>query len=283
MPARTARPCIFLPGTCRDEPRADLPHSIRRRLRLPHPPSSVYTACMHDLHYRSGQKSRVSMLRFAPGLRSGAVLLACALSGPHASPAAALTASADFNAGYGAKVMEKVLQHWTRPTGAKGLSIVIVRLTGEGRPFSCEISVSSGDALVDDAICAAVAKAGNFPPPPNGAPAEVAISFSYDDTGLPAGAVEAPLPRKSYADIIKENAYPHFTMPEGIPQGEYNAVARLMIRQDGSLAACQMEQSSGIPQLDSAIMRALLQPGVITPPPDGHAANVSLPFVIRAR
>ena len=30
-------------------------------------------------------------------------------------------------------------------------------------------------------------------------------------------------------------------------------------------------------------MRALLQPGVITPPPDGHAANVSLPFVIRAR
>ncbi len=242
---------------------------------------------MHDLHYRSGQKSRVSMLRAVPGLRSGTLLLVCALSGLCASPAEALTASADFNAGYGAKVMEKVLQHWTRPAEAKGLSIVIVRLTGEGRPFSCEISVSSGNTAVDDAICTAVAKAGYFPPPPpNGSPAEVAISFSYDDAGgspLDGVSSEETSPRKSYADIIKENAYPHFTMPEGIPQGEYNAVARLMIRQDGSLAACQMEQSSGIPQLDSAIMRALLQPGVITPPPDGHAANVSLPFLIRAK
>ncbi len=241
---------------------------------------------MHDLYSCSGQKSRVSMLRAAPGLRSGMLLLACAFSGLCASPAEALTASADFNAGYGAKVMEKVLQHWTRPAEAKGLSIVIVRLTGEGRPFSCEISVSSGNITVDDAICAAVAKAGYFPPPPNGSPAEVAISFSYDDTGAsPFGRSpsEETSPRKSYADIIKENAYPHFTMPEGIPPGEYHAVARLMIRQDGSLAACQMGQSSGIPQLDSAIMRALLQPGVITPPPDGHAANVSLPFLIRAK
>lgn len=260
--------------------------SILPKLCLPPPPSSVYTALMHDLYCRSGRKFRVSMLRAIPGLRSGMLLLVCAFSGLCASRAEALTASADVNAGYGAKVMEKVLQHWIRPAEAKGLSIVIVRLTGEGRPFSCEISVSSGNIAVDNAICAAVAKAGSFPPPPSSSLTEVAISFFYDDAGaspLNGDASEKAPARKSYADIIKENAYPHFSMPEGIPQGEYHAAARLMIRQDGSLAACQMEQSSGIPQLDSAIMRALLQPGVITPPPDGHAANVSLPFVIRAK
>lgn len=252
---------------------------------MPPPPYSVYSALMHDLHFRSGRKSRVSMLRISPALRPGMLLLACAICWLRVSPASALIASADLDAGYGAQVMEKVIRHWTRPPAARGLSIVIVRLTGDGRPFSCEISVSSGDPEVDGAICAAVAKAGYFPPPPDGAATEVALSFLYDDAdGAGSDSMEEEnLPNRSYADIIKDNAYPHFTMPEGIPPGEYHAVARLMIRQDGSLAACQMEQGSGIPQLDSAIMRALLQPGVITPPPDGHAANVSLPFVIRAK
>ena len=68
-----------------------------------------------------------------------------------AAPAFAVAVSADTNGGYGAQVMDIILANWTRPAGATGSTSVIVRITNDGRPFSCELRKSSGNPNVDDA------------------------------------------------------------------------------------------------------------------------------------
>ena len=196
-----------------------------------------------------------------------------------AAPAFAVAVSADTNGGYGAQVMDIILANWTRPAGATGSTSVIVRITNDGRPFSCELRKSSGNPNVDDAVCMAVAKAGIFPPAPYAAPAEVALTFVYDDGG--AGAPAAPAsdqpPPKSYADTLMDNARPYITLPEGL-KGEYSATVRLLVQPDGTLAEYKMEKPSGSSAFDAAVLRALLQPGVITLPPEGKEQNIYLTF-----
>ena len=196
-----------------------------------------------------------------------------------AAPALAVAVSADSNGGYGAQVMDIILANWTKPADATGSTSVIVRITNDGKPFSCELRKSSGKPGVDDAVCMAVAKAGVFPPTPYAAPAEVALTFVYDDSGVPpaAGQESAPTPAKSYADILMDNARPHITLPEGL-QGEYSATVRLLVQPDGALAEYKMEKTSGSSAFDAAVLRALLQPGVITRPPEGKEQNVYLTF-----
>lgn len=197
-----------------------------------------------------------------------------------ATPAHAVAVSADTNGGYGAQVMDIILANWTKPAGATGSTSVIVRITNDGRPFSCELRKSSGNQAVDDAVCMAVAKAGIFPPAPYAAPAEVALTFIYEDGGAvaaPATAADAPVQPKSYADTIMDNARPYLTLPEGL-KGEYTATVRLLVHPDGTLAEYKMEKPSGSSAFDAAVLRALLQPGVITLPPEGKEQNVYLTF-----
>lgn len=204
---------------------------------------------------------------------------ALAVSCLTAAPAFAVAVSADTNGGYGAQVMDIILANWTKPAGATGSTSVIVRITNDGRPFSCELRKSSGNPGVDDAVCMAVAKAGIFPPAPYAAPAEVALTFVYDDKGAGASAapVSAQTQPKSYADTLMDNARPHITLPEGL-KGEYSATVRLLVQPDGTLAEYKMEKASGSSAFDAAVLRALLQPGVITLPPEGKEQNVYLTF-----
>ena len=206
----------------------------------------------------------------APALVAGCLTVA---------PAFAVTVSADSNGGYGAQVMDIILANWTKPADATGSTSVIVRITNDGKPFSCELRKSSGKSGVDDAVCMAVAKAGIFPPTPYAAPAEVALTFVYDDAGAPPAATPASTqaPAKSYADILMDNARPHISLPEGL-QGEYSATVRLLVQPDGTLAEYKMEKPSGSTAFDAAVLRALLQPGVITLPPEGKEQNVYLTF-----
>ena len=196
-----------------------------------------------------------------------------------AAPAFAVAVSADTNGGYGAQVMDIILANWTRPAGATGSTSVIVRITNDGRPFSCELRKSSGNPNVDDAVCMAVAKAGIFPPAPYAAPAEVALTFVYDDggAGAPAAPASDQTPPKSYADTLMDNARPYITLPEGL-KGEYSATVRLLVQPDGTLAEYKTEKPSGSSAFDAAVLRALLQPGVITLPPEGKEQNVYLTF-----
>ena len=196
-----------------------------------------------------------------------------------AAPAFAVAASADTSGGYGAQVMDIIPANWTRPAGATGSTSVIVRITNDGRPFSCELRKSSGNPNVDDAVCMAVAKAGIFPPAPYAAPAEVALTFVYDDggAGAPAAPASDQTPPKSYADTLMDNARPYITLPEGL-KGEYSATVRLLVQPDGTLAEYKMEKPSGSSAFDAAVLRALLQPGVITLPPEGKEQNVYLTF-----
>ena len=209
---------------------------------------------------------------FAPALFVGCMT---------AASAHAVAVSADTNGGYGAQVMDIILANWTKPAGATGSTSVIVRITNDGRPFSCELRKSSGNPAVDDAVCMAVAKAGVFPPAPYAAPAEVALTFVYDDGGsAPAEASsEAAAPPKSYADTIMDNAKPYLTLPDGLT-GEYSATVRLLVHPDGTLAEYKMEKTSGSAAFDAAVLRALLQPGVITLPPEGKEQNVYLTFTL---
>ncbi|MCH5277582.1 MAG: TonB C-terminal domain-containing protein [Desulfovibrionaceae bacterium] len=196
-----------------------------------------------------------------------------------AAPALAVAVSADSSGGYGAQVMDIILANWTKPADATGSTSVIVRITNDGKPFSCELRKSSGKSGVDDAVCMAVAKAGIFPPTPYAAPAEVALTFVYDDAGAPPATAQASAqaPAKSYADILMDNARPHISLPEGL-QGEYSATVRLLVQPDGTLAEYKMEKPSGSSAFDAAVLRALLQPGVITLPPEGKEQNVYLTF-----
>jgi TonB family protein len=199
-----------------------------------------------------------------------------------ASPAGAVSVSADSNGGYGAQVMDVILANWQKPANASGSTSVIVRITNDGRPFSCELRKSSGNAGVDDAICLAVAKAGSFPPTPYAAPAEVALTFLYDsiaDRNAEAATPAAVPPPRSYADILMDNARPHLEIPGGIT-GSQTVALRLNVKGDGSLAQYQVEKSSGSPALDTAVLRALLQPGVIPVPSDGREQDVVLTFTV---
>lgn len=199
-----------------------------------------------------------------------------------AAAARAVTVSADTNGGYGAQVMDIILDNWSKPAGAVGSTSVIVRITNDGRPFSCELRKSSGNQAVDDSICLAVAKAGAFPPAPYAAPAEVALTFLYEGGSGPAEAPADASPQKSYTDILMENARPHLIVPDGL-KGAYAATVRLLVLPDGSLGEYKMEKSSGSAQLDAAVLRALLQPGVIPLPPEGKEQNVYLTFNITGK
>lgn len=202
-----------------------------------------------------------------------------------AQSAHAVSVSADTNGGYGAQVMDVILANWTKPVNATGSTSVIVRITNDGRPFSCELRKSSGNPSVDDSICLAVAKAGIFPPAPYAAPAEVALTFIYETgaaepgTTNATGTVGIPEPPKSYADILMENARPYLVLPEDL-KGEYTASVRLVVHPDGSLAEYKLEKPSGSTAFDSAVLRALLQPGVIITPPEGKEQNVFLTFTV---
>ena len=72
---------------------------------------------------------------------------------------------------------------------------------------------------------------------------------------------------------------PYITLPEGL-KGEYSATVRLVVQPDGTLAEYKMEKPSGSGAFDAAVLRALLQPGVITLPPEGKEQNVYLTFTL---
>ena len=210
------------------------------------------------------------------------LLLMASLSCFFAAPATGAVVSADTNGGYGAQLMDIIIQNWTMPSGATGSTSVIVRITNEGRPFSCELRKSSGNSIVDDSICMAVAKAGIFPPPPYAAPAEVALTFLYDGAVASENQPAAPSGQdiafaKPYQDILMDNAREKIQVPQHL-QGEFTATIRLLVRPDGTLAEYAMEKTSGSIEFDSAVLSALLQPGVITPPPDSTEHNVYLTF-----
>lgn len=198
------------------------------------------------------------------------------------SSALAVTVSADTNGGYGAQVMDIILSNWKQPAGATGSTSVIVRITTDGRPFSCELRKSSGNPSVDDSVCLAVAKAGMFPPAPYAAPAEVALTFRYDSANAVTPAAVSPAPVKTFADIIIDNARPHLVLPEGL-KGEHSATVRLLVLPDGSMGEYKMEKSSGQANLDAALLRALLQPGVIPIPPDAKEQTVYLTFTLGSK
>ncbi len=129
-------------------------------------------------------------------------------------PALAVVVSADTNGGYGGQVLDILMQNWVRPEGASGSTSVLVRITTDGRPFSCELRKSSGQAAVDDSICLAVAKAGIFPPAPMGMPAEVALTFVFEGpvTAIPNPTMPIPTP----ADIPSPGT-PVAPVPAGQP------------------------------------------------------------------
>lgn len=201
------------------------------------------------------------------------------------SPAGAVTVSADTSGGYGAQVMDTILNNWVRPPDAGGTVSVIVRVTNEGRPFSCELRKSSGFAPVDDSICIAVAKAGQFPPTPYGAPAEVALTFILDAPGVvntPTVDPSTGQPVKTYSEILLDNARPHLQAPPNLV-GEFGATIFLRIQPDGTLAEYKMEKPSGNATVDAAILRALLEPGVIPLPPEGKEQNVYLTITMKGQ
>ena len=103
-----------------------------------------------------------------------------------------VTVSPAFGAGssgleeYESLVLAKISKNLTPVPGAKGASTVLIRLTQDGRPFSCEIKKTSGMQQADDAVCLAVANAGVFPPPPDAAGGAVTVTVSHQAPPLNA-------------------------------------------------------------------------------------------------
>ena len=76
-----------------------------------------------------------------------------------------------------------------------------------------------------------------------------------------------------------ENAKKSLAFPDSL-RGAFTASVRLLVRPDGSLVEYNMEKNSGSLEFDAAVLRALLQPGVLVPPPDGVEQSVFLTFSV---
>ncbi len=84
--------------------------------------------------------------------------------------------------GYGAKVLNLVVSSWQNPDpNAYGTSGIILRLTQDGRPYSCEIIVKSSSPLADNSICDTIAKIGLFPLPNPMQNTEIALTFIHSN------------------------------------------------------------------------------------------------------
>lgn len=119
-------------------------------------------------------------------MKKNIVLLSLVMGTLPLGHAQALTVSADTNGflgtSYGEKVLNSILQNWQKPqTDVAGRTAVIIRVTKDGRPFSCEIRQNSTSTVVDNSICQTVAKIGQFPPLGSNDTGEIYLSFVHDD------------------------------------------------------------------------------------------------------
>ncbi len=124
-------------------------------------------------------------------MKKNIALLSLLLGTLPAANAEALTVSADtkgyLGLSYGEKVLNSILQHWQKPqTEVEGRTAIIVRITKDGRPFSCEIRQNSTSTVVDNSICQTVAKISHFPPLEANDTGEVYLSFVHDDKAFAA-------------------------------------------------------------------------------------------------
>ncbi len=208
----------------------------------------------------------------------------------------AFIASADMSNGYSSTVLQTVLQYYTMPTEATGHTTVLIRIANDGRPYSCEMLASSQDYTVDDAICAAVARAQRFAPPPNNMPsAEVSLTFVYDDVLPIASSIapdssyqssfvpdtqnyeSSPTAPLNYAEQIMANAQPHLILPSELPSGAYSVQVQLLIGEQGEIISYVVLSPSASPIFDNFI-RDVLSINAVIPVPTSGVQDVTLSF-----
>lgn len=103
-----------------------------------------------------------------------------------AMPAYALNAVSDMGAsfpgiGYGAQVLDIVLENWKNPDpSATGTTSITIRLAKDGRPFSCETRAFSSSKITDASFCETIAKIGAFPPYVGTQNPEITLTFRHD-------------------------------------------------------------------------------------------------------
>ena len=112
----------------------------------------------------------------------GAACLFIAPTPAHALIAVADTTNSYPGIGYGAIVLDSLLDSWKNPDPkAEGVTSVTLRIAKDGRPFSCEIRRSSSSQITDTSICDAVAHIGTFPAPTSVQNTEIILTFMHDN------------------------------------------------------------------------------------------------------
>ncbi len=210
-------------------------------------------------------------------------ILTCFSESAFAADQANLLAAADSANGYGAVVLEKLARVWQPPAGLSGMVTVSLRIGSDGRPLYCEPIKRSGNDQFDSSPCQAALAAGTFDPPPYGAITQVFITLGTGDPSSgPAAQSAAPVQQRSYAEEIMYRARPYIQIPPKV-KGEFTAEVELRISPAGTLENLSILKSSGLQQVDNAIIAGIMRDGVIPVPEAGSPVqNVRLLFTLTA-
>lgn len=103
----------------------------------------------------------------------------------HALSAAADTGSSYPGVGYGAQVLNIVLDTWENPDPTvEGITSITLRIANDGRPFSCEIRKFSSSQIADTSLCDTVAQIGTFPAPAMNQNSEITLTFVHEKKNI---------------------------------------------------------------------------------------------------
>lgn len=116
------------------------------------------------------------------------VLLVNPVPRPASSPPPPAVAADDDLPPYMPRVARRIKAHYSPPEIlTPGLTSVRFQLSRDGKVSALQIKISSGDKTMDEAALEAVRKAAPFPPFPNGAPPEITIDYTFDQSLFDGG------------------------------------------------------------------------------------------------
>ena len=196
------------------------------------------------------------------------------------SPAHALAVSADTGnfypgVGYGAQVLDMVLEAWKNPDPtATGTTSITLRIAKDGRPFSCETRRFSSSKITDASLCDTAAKIAQFPEPFGTQNSEIILTFVHEQ-------------KTNSTAIDNKNSDVNNTDPAGAENtvgagqglessGNANQIGTgTAVQQQGNqssaVGTAPMDQNSNAPLRDTS--------GIATDTKSSPVANNSLPSV----
>lgn len=172
--------------------------------------------------------------------------------------------------------------------GEQGIVHFRLDISAEGRVTRCEVTQSSGSAMLDATTCRTLRARARFTPARdangNAVPDSLtsSIRWSLSDAPASGGATAEPVPmrplpehpggppsaRANLASYVSNDDYPL----DAIRNGEQGTVRfTLTVGADGRVSNCMIVESSGSASLDSTSCRILTSAPASPPPPTATA------------